>query len=167
MTLVLEIEYLSGISFAAIGPDNEASDWPPQPDRIFSALVASWAARGEREEERRALEWLEMRPAPYLLASEAEPRTTPTAYVPPNDFETPKGELDKLRWYRDFLSKGISPPEKGGSKKLWLQAWNVMPDQRKRSGLKERNFPAARAHDSVVRLYWSTAEPDEAMLWVT
>ncbi len=164
MTLVLEIEYLSGISFAAIGPDNEAPDWPPQPDRIFSALVASWAARGEREEERRALKWLEMRSAPYLLASEAEPRTTPTAYVPPNDFETPKGDLNKLRWYRDFLSKGISPPEKGGNKKLWLQAWNVMPDQRKGSGLKERNFPATRPHDPVIRLYWPDAEPDEAML---
>ena len=164
MSLILEIEYLSGVSFAAIGPDSDAPDWPPQPDRIFSALVASWAARGENKEERGALEWLEMLSVPLLFASEAASRTTPTAYVPPNDFETPKSELGKLRWYRDFLSKGISPPEKGGGKKLWLQAWNVMPDQRKHSGLKERNFPAARPHDAVIRLCWPDAEPDEAML---
>jgi hypothetical protein len=31
MSLILEIEYLSGIAFAAIGPDREAPDWPPQP----------------------------------------------------------------------------------------------------------------------------------------
>ena len=56
MSLVLEIEYLSGISFAAIGPDSEIPDWPPQPDRIFSALVATWAARGQDSEEAAALE---------------------------------------------------------------------------------------------------------------
>jgi hypothetical protein len=31
MSLILKIEYLSGIAFAAIGPDREAPDWPPQP----------------------------------------------------------------------------------------------------------------------------------------
>jgi CRISPR-associated protein Csb2 len=162
MTLFLEIEYLSGVAFAAVDPDSELPDWPPQPDRIFSALVASWAARGQRQEEQHALEWLEKLPVPRLLASEAQPRTTAAVYVPPNDFETPKGELNKLRWYRDFLSMGISPPENGGHKKLWLQAWNVMPDQRKRSGLKERSFPAARPYDPIVRLCWPGAEPSES-----
>lgn len=85
MSLILEVEYLSGVSFAAIGPDSDVPDWPPQPDRIFSALVASWAARGEREEERRALEWLEMRSVPRLLASDAEARTSAVVFVPPND----------------------------------------------------------------------------------
>jgi len=55
MTLVLEFEYLSGVSFAAVGPDSDVPDWPPQPDRIFSALVASWAARGQRLREAEAL----------------------------------------------------------------------------------------------------------------
>lgn len=133
MTLVLEIEYLSGISFAAIGPDNEASDWPPQPDRIFSALVASWAARGEREEERRALEWLEMLSTPRLLASDAATRTSVVAFVPPND---PRSDKQK-------------------------NAKGVLPALRSR---QPRRFPAARPYDPVVRLYWSAAEPDDAML---
>lgn len=41
MTLVLEIEFLAGVSFAAVGPESPVPDWPPQPDRIFSALVAT------------------------------------------------------------------------------------------------------------------------------
>jgi CRISPR-associated protein Csb2 len=102
MSLILEVEYLLGVSFAAIGPDSKAPDWPPQPDRIFSALVASWAARGEREEERRALEWLEMLSVPRLLASDAEARTSVVAFVPPNDprsdkQKNAKGVLPALR----------------------------------------------------------------------
>lgn len=85
MTLVLEIEYLAGVCFAAIGPDSPEPDWPPQPDRIFSALVATWAAHGEEPRETEALEWLERLPPPLLAASEAAPRTAATVYVPPND----------------------------------------------------------------------------------
>ena len=57
--LTLEVEYLLGVAFAARGPADDAPDFPPQIDRVFSALVASWAARGERADERAALEWLE------------------------------------------------------------------------------------------------------------
>jgi CRISPR-associated protein Csb2 len=85
MNLALEIEYLSGVSFAAIGPESRKPDWPPQPDRVFSALVASWAARGKNNEERQALEWLERLAPPRVFASHAEPRTGVTVFVPPND----------------------------------------------------------------------------------
>lgn len=90
MTLVLEVEFLSGISFATVGPDGDGTEWPPQPDRIFSALVASWAARGEREDEAEALKWLEALPVPTIHASLAEPRTAPTVFVPPNDSRSDK-----------------------------------------------------------------------------
>jgi len=85
MSLILEVEYLSGVSFAGIGPDSEAPDWPPELDRIFSALVATWAARGQDTQEAAALEWLENLSAPRILASGAEPRTPAIAFVPPND----------------------------------------------------------------------------------
>ena len=52
MTLVLEIEHLLGVAFAARNQASDVPDWPPQPDRVFSALVASWGARGERIDER-------------------------------------------------------------------------------------------------------------------
>jgi len=135
MTLVLEIEYLPGVSFAAVGPDSEVPEWPPRPDRIFSALVASWAARGELEEERRALEWLEMLSVPRLFASEAEPRPGVTVFVPAND---PSSDKQK-------------------------HAKNVLPALRNRQA-REYGFPAARPHDPVIRLCWPDAEPDETML---
>jgi CRISPR-associated protein Csb2 len=85
MSLVLEVEYLSGVSFATIGPDGGVPDWPPQPDRIFSALVAAWASRGQQEDEARALAWLETRPCPHVFASHAYQRTSAVVFVPPND----------------------------------------------------------------------------------
>lgn len=85
MSLVLEVEYLTGVSFAAIGPESPVPDWPPQPDRVFSALVSSWAARGQDKQEADALEWLEKQPLPRVAAPEAEPRTSATSFVPPND----------------------------------------------------------------------------------
>lgn len=92
MTLVLEVEFLSGVSFAAIAPDNEAPEWPPQPDRIFSALVATWAARGQQDDEAAALVWLEGAPSPRLAASEAAARSGALVYVPPNDPRSDKGK---------------------------------------------------------------------------
>jgi CRISPR-associated protein Csb2 len=86
--LVLEIEFLLGVSFAALGPDSAEPDWPPQPDRVFSALVASWAARGQQGPERAALEWLERQEPPLLDASDYFARPAPTVFVPPNDPQT-------------------------------------------------------------------------------
>lgn len=87
MTLVLEIEHLLGVAFAARGPSDDAPDWPPQPDRVFSALVAAWSARNKRANERQALQWLEKQPAPEIAASSGFGRTIARVYVPPNDPE--------------------------------------------------------------------------------
>lgn len=82
--LAIEVEYLTGVARAA-NDRGDGADWPPQPDRLFSALVATWAARGERPEERAALEWLEIQPAPLIEASAAQPRDAAKVFVPPND----------------------------------------------------------------------------------
>jgi CRISPR-associated protein Csb2 len=103
MSLVLEIEYLSGVSFAAIGPDSAAPDWPPQPDRVFSALVAAWAGRGQQRHEAQALEWLEGQTPPRVLASSACTRTGATVFVPPND---PRSDKQKN-------ARGVFPPLRG------------------------------------------------------
>ncbi len=97
MSLFLEIEYLLGVVFAARSPADDTPDWPPQPDRIFSALVAAWGGRGEHPDERRALEWLETQPVPEIDATAGFPRTAPTVFVPPNDPETRRmGDLSLM-----------------------------------------------------------------------
>lgn len=85
MNLLLEIEFLSGVCFAAIGPDSDQPDWPPQPDRVFSALVATWGSRGEQPNETLALKWLEALPTPRIICSSHFARTAPVSFVPPND----------------------------------------------------------------------------------
>ena len=85
MNLSLEIEFLTGVCRAASYEAPGVADWPPQPDRVFSALVATWAARGELEDEREALEWLEKQEPPTVHASKHSARTAPDVYVPPND----------------------------------------------------------------------------------
>ncbi len=88
MTLVLEIEHLLGVAFAARTPAGSDPEWPPQPDRVFSALVAAWGARDKRPEERQALEWLEKQSSPELAFSAGSARTPATVFVPPNDPQT-------------------------------------------------------------------------------
>ncbi|MCC7009764.1 MAG: type I-U CRISPR-associated protein Cas5/Cas6 [Acidobacteria bacterium] len=132
MNLVFEIEYLSGVSFAAIGPDSDVPDWPPQPDRVFSALVATWAARGQRRQEADALEWLEQLPAPRIVASSAEPRTGAAVFVPPNDARS-----DKQKHARE-----------------------VVPALRNRQP-RQHGFPAVRPHTPVVHLSWNGVDIDE------
>ncbi len=85
MTLVLEIEFLTGVCRAARGLGDDDPDWPPQPDRVFSALVSAWGVRGEAPEERAALQWLEGQLPPMIQASGYSARTAPDVYVPVND----------------------------------------------------------------------------------
>lgn len=93
--LALEVEFLTGVCFAARpeGSASEQPDWPPQPDRLFSALVSAWGYRGERPNERSALEWLERQQPPRIEASAAATRFVATSYVPPND---PSRKLEAL-----------------------------------------------------------------------
>ena len=92
MSLVLEIEFLTGECRAAHSPAS-GPDWPPQPDRVFSALVSSWATRGERSSERLALEWLEAQSPPVIHAGTHTVRTAPAVFVPPNDQRSSKDAL--------------------------------------------------------------------------
>jgi len=133
MTLVLEIEYLSGVAFAAFGPDSPIPDWPPQPDRIFSALVATWAAHGQVDREAEALEWLEKLPAPRILASVAEPRTGAIVFVPPND---PRSDKQKH-------AKGVLPA-------LRRRQWRRFPAARPHDRIIRLFWPEAEPKQEML-----------------
>jgi len=83
--LGLDVDHLLGVCFAARDLSDPAPDWPPQIDRLFSAFVATWNARGQRPDERLALQWLEQQPPPVVDASAHWPRSAPPVFVPPND----------------------------------------------------------------------------------
>ena len=127
MSLVLEIEFLTGVCRAARGPDDDNPDWPPQPDRVFSALVSAWGIRGERSSERAALEWLEAQPPPRIHASAYSARSAPAVFVPPNDLRS------------------------SNARKTYLK---VLPDHRPR---QPRLFPVARPDEPTVELAWPEA----------
>lgn len=124
MSLVLEIEFLTGLCRAAHGPGDDFPDWPPQPDRVFSALVSAWGVRGESPKERAALEWLESQPPPVICASESSARTAPEVFVPPNDLKSSSAMHTYLK---------------------------VLPDRRPR---QPRRFPVARPDIPNMKLVW-------------
>ncbi len=135
--LSLEIEYLTGVSFASLSRTRPAPDFPPQPERVFSALVASWGARGQRSDERAALEWLEAQPAPEIWHGDFWRRSRATVFVPPND--------DRIR--------GENP----------TTIRRVLPAYRSRQA---RAFPAVRLDDEMrhVTVRWPDSNPDEQTL---
>lgn len=83
--LRLDIHLLTGAYRAASTAARDQAEWPPHPDRIFSALVCAWAEQRRDQSEERALRWLETLPPPQLWASDARHRTIAPSFVPPND----------------------------------------------------------------------------------
>jgi len=84
--VAIDIQLLTGRYVATRFDDRRAVEWPPNPARFFSALVA---IAKEQEDElpegvARALEWLERQGAPRVLASEAEVRAAADRYVAEN-----------------------------------------------------------------------------------
>lgn len=87
MSLVIEIELISGRYDAAGAGDRDAAEWPPHPARVFCALVASARSEGDRD----ALRWMEALPAPVVQASLVTRPAIRTSYVVTNSVP-PKGE---------------------------------------------------------------------------
>ena len=84
--LTIEIELLTGVYRAGL-PDGSGAEWPPHPERLFSAFAQAWGDGGCDSEECAALEWLERQGAPWIEADNDEEwaeRTAPTVFVPPN-----------------------------------------------------------------------------------
>jgi len=123
--LTLDVEWLTGVARLARDPSDPEPDWPPQPDRIYSALVASWGALGEPAESRAALKWLEGLAPPQLSCAKiASARPAVDVYVPVNDKKQEKALPDRrVRQARRFAACALPP----GPVHLRLE-WDAAPD---------------------------------------
>jgi CRISPR-associated protein Csb2 len=84
--IAIEINFLTRRYVATAHHDRRGHEWPPDPARVFSALVATWAdADAPDPDERAALEWLEAQSPPAVVASDAVDRKVVSYFVPVND----------------------------------------------------------------------------------
>ena len=82
--LSIDVEYLSGVCYAAEINDDKTAEWPPSPDRLFSALVDAMSSRpGGRGKD--ALRWLESQKPPEVACPPHNRRDVREFYVPVQD----------------------------------------------------------------------------------
>ncbi len=144
MSLALEIEYLTGVCYAATATDRSVAEWPPHPDRVFSALVCAWGDRRDAEPaevaaaEEAALRWLSTLDPPRIACANGYRRQVADVYVPPNDM-TVSGRPGE-------------PPPKTDTLRTALA---VLPPLRRNR--QARQFPAVVPAHPRVRLDWPEA----------
>jgi CRISPR-associated protein Csb2 len=160
--IALKVEYLTGVCMATKygDPSRSTPEWPPHPDRLYSALVAAAAALPDASDGRlpkravQALNWLsaqnwegERLVAPELHAPEACRRLAPEVHMPsnPDPDEIPKS-LEPSARTRD--------PEKR-RKELARDMQNLLPVHRKKAALP---IPAVIPDEPVVYFIWRDAE---------
>lgn len=133
------LHYLHGWAMAsADGPAKQRAEWPPHPERVFSAFAAAFFESDQDPSERAALEWLEQLPPPGLVASDHVPRTAVVHFVPVNDAVV--GRVHDL------------PSD---LKSLRTSGLDVVPEHRSRQA---RTWPVAIPVDPHVTLVWPDAE---------
>ncbi|HEU0141638.1 MAG TPA: type I-U CRISPR-associated protein Csb2 [Bryobacteraceae bacterium] len=82
------------------------AEWPPSPFRLFCALVAGVARRGELERETgRVLAWLQNLEPPIIIAPRSKMGRAIRRYVPNNDGDNPR-KLDR----KDRLTEKLTIP---------------------------------------------------------
>lgn len=122
--LALEIELLTGVYRASL-PDRGGAEWPPHPERVFSALAQAWGDGGRDPVERAALEWLEALPAPAIAASDmadTHERSAPTVFVPPNDVRGDDVTVLPDRRRRHDRTFRVAAPADPVVKLIWQEA---------------------------------------------
>lgn len=88
--LLLTVRFLDG-RYHGLLDRGGPPEWPPSPFRLFSALVAGVARRGELEGETdRALAWLQKLDPPMIIAPKARTGQAITRFIPSNDGDNPK-----------------------------------------------------------------------------
>ena len=92
--LSIDIEYLSGVCYASELHDDGVAEWPPSPDRLFSALVDAMSSRSDGRGGD-ALRWLESQDPPEVACPPHGRRDACLFWVPVQD------KRDKGRYLND------------------------------------------------------------------
>jgi len=156
--LALGVEYLLGRAIATDSARRNRAEWPPHPDRLYQALVATWQETEGTEKERSALEWLENCEPPSLYASDADERASVTHFVPVNDSTRAQKLLpeDRPRQARSF--PGVVPHDPC----VYFQ-WSDHPPEELSRALDELACRVTRlGHSSSLVRLWVTKQPPQA-----
>jgi CRISPR-associated protein Csb2 len=148
--LAIKVEYLTGVCMATRhdDPSRSTPEWPPHPDRLYSALVAAAAeptsGNGSHVPETAcdALRWLAQQGAPRLAVSEARRRSAPDVHVPTNPHE------DEV-WQKPKKGKPRAPQQS-------FDLRTLLPVRRKKAVLP---IPAVVPDEPVAYFIWPKAEP--------
>jgi CRISPR-associated protein Csb2 len=155
--LALEIELLTGAYRASL-PNGSGAEWPPHPERVFSALVQAWGDGGKKPLEQEALEWLERLDHPLIEAARlVAERDAPTVYVPPNDPRD--GALATLPDRRPLQARSFraAVPESPLIRLLWHAA-EPHGEIREALNALARRVASVGHSSSLVRCHFSQAE---------
>ncbi len=183
----IEVNFLTGRYVATSHSDRQRPEWPPHPARLFSALVATWAADECNPVERDALEWLEAQGPPAIAAAAAAYRKVVAHFVPVNDasvisrtwYERKARKIyglanqlhnelassedevtDKVSQIQNRLAKErvVTPQISRAGNTNWSSALKMLPDYRKK---QERFFPSVTPVETRVLYLWDGPCPDE------
>ncbi len=160
--LVLRVEFLTGVYMATRhnDPTRSAAEWPPHPDRLYSALVAAAAEPDGSgptalpDDAGQALRWLAEQcwgangqcMGPLLHAGRGHRRTTPPVPMPSNPHE------DEV-WQR-AKKDGSRPPQKS------FDFRTLLPVHRKKALLA---LPAVVPEEPEVYFIWPAADAGERL----
>ncbi len=138
--LVLEIEYLTGVSFSSELHEPSKPEWPPHPDRVFLALISSWG-HFKNSTEANALRWLESQEPPNILFPNHHCRTCFFSFVPTS------GNLEKKIFPEGVKTKPILNLNSSIVRKKRMFPSVVLPD-----------------NDKTVYLVWQDVDPPQDIL---
>jgi CRISPR-associated protein Csb2 len=147
--LAIQIEYLTGVCMATRhnDPSRSTPEWPPHPDRLYSALVAAADPKEYDDKRANALRWLAKQGAPQLAVSEARRRSAPEVHMPTNPHE-------EEVWQKPKKGKPRTPQKS-------FELKTLLPVHRKKAALP---IPAVIPDEPTVYFVWPEAEPDDSVL---
>ena len=165
--LVLEFELLTGVYRAAL-PDGSGAEWPPHPERVFSALAQAWGDGGCDPKERAALEWLERQAPPCIDADSPQDwaeRTAPTVFVPPNDSRGSEIAVLPDRRRRQGRSFRAAIPVNPVIRLTWAQAALPADHRAALAGLAQRVACLGHSASLVRCVFAETTQASEERQW--